>query len=235
MKWFYAYEGQSLGPVDDSELAHLAGAGRIDGSTLVWNEGLPDWRPYAQVGPILAAAPPALGVSNAAPQRFQPAVGAAMRYAGFWVRVGAALLDFLIVIPVLALVFLAFYLAVPDFLSAFFPGRAAQGNGALLPFRLITMAIGISYETFFVGKWGATPGKMICKLRVVRPDGDRVSYLRAFARYFGRLLSAIPLDLGYLIVAFDSEKRGLHDYICSTRVIHTRPNAEAEELVSFRY
>jgi uncharacterized RDD family membrane protein YckC len=42
---------------------------------------------------------------------------------------------------------------------------------------------------------------------------------RAFGRYFGKLLSAIILGIGYIMAAFDSEKRALHDMICDTRVI----------------
>ena len=37
---------------------------------------------------------------------------------------------------------------------------------------------------------------------------------------FAELLSGMICDIGYLIVAFDSQKRGLHDHICNTRVIY---------------
>jgi uncharacterized RDD family membrane protein YckC len=45
---------------------------------------------------------------------------------------------------------------------------------------------------------------------------------RAFGRYFAKILSAIILGIGYIMVGFDSEKRGLHDMICDTRVIRVR-------------
>jgi len=47
----------------------------------------------------------------------------------------------------------------------------------------------------------------------------KVTYLRAFARHFAEFLSGIILGIGYLMVAFDREKRALHDHICNTRVI----------------
>jgi uncharacterized RDD family membrane protein YckC len=84
---------------------------------------------------------------------------------------------------------------------------------------LIQFGIGVAYETWFVGKFAATPGKMACKIKVVNADGSKVSYLKALGRYFAKMLSSLILFIGYIMVAFDSEKRGLHDHICNTRVI----------------
>jgi uncharacterized RDD family membrane protein YckC len=224
MNWFYAYEGQPLGPVDDSELAHLAVTGRINASTLVWHNGLPDWRPYAEVAPMAPAigGPPALPLPGAAVRSLPAVAGPALPYAGFWVRVAATIFDGLILTPVYVVAFIAFFVEFPDFLS----GDDAQGSSWRLLFNLLVLVVTALYETFFVGTWGATPGKMICDLRVVRADGARVTYLRSLCRYFAKCLNQATFMLGYVIVAFDSEKRGLHDYICSTRVIHTRPSSE---------
>lgn len=46
MKWYYAKDAQQQGPVDEAELARLVASGTIQGSTLVWCEGMPDWLPY---------------------------------------------------------------------------------------------------------------------------------------------------------------------------------------------
>ena len=75
-------------------------------------------------------------------------------------------------------------------------------------------------ETWLIGKYGATLGKMACGIRVVRPDGSPVTYLRAFGRYWAKFLSGIMLLIGYIIAAFDAEKRALHDHICDTRVVY---------------
>jgi len=84
---------------------------------------------------------------------------------------------------------------------------------------LVSMAINCVYEGLFVAKMGSTPGKMAFGMRVVRPDGSRVGMARAFGRYFAKLLSALILGIGYIVAAFDSEKRALHDMICDTRVV----------------
>jgi uncharacterized RDD family membrane protein YckC len=83
----------------------------------------------------------------------------------------------------------------------------------------LQIAIGVAYTTWFLGRYGATLGKMACKLKVVTAEGDRVSYLRAFGRHFAEWLSGMILLVGYIMAAFDREKRALHDHICNTRVI----------------
>ncbi|HEU5395564.1 MAG TPA: RDD family protein [Verrucomicrobiae bacterium] len=84
----------------------------------------------------------------------------------------------------------------------------------------LELAIGGTYETLMVGKYGATLGKMACKIKVVTADGGRVSYARACGRYFAKMLSGFTCLIGYVIAIFDNpQKRALHDYLCNTRVV----------------
>lgn len=87
---------------------------------------------------------------------------------------------------------------------------------------LVGIVLGCTYETFFVVKYGATPGKMALGLKVVRPDGSGIDVGRAIGRYFAKMLSAIIIYIGYIMAGFDAQKRALHDMICDTRVIKTR-------------
>ncbi len=106
-------------------------------------------------------------------------------------------------------------------------GMAMAGGGTpeeLLKAQYVAMGvnllIALVYEVFFIGKFGATPGKMVLKLKVVRADGQPVSYLRAFGRHWATGLSAIIMGIGYLMAGFDREQhRSLHDRICDTRVV----------------
>ena len=75
------------------------------------------------------------------------------------------------------------------------------------------------YSGFFLSRYGATPGKMALGIQVVRSDGTRVSFLRGGSRSLAEKLSAWLLYMGYLIAAFDDQKRTLHDHICDTRVV----------------
>ena len=130
-----------------------------------------------------------------------------MRYAGFWIRLGAKFLDGLITGIV------CFVLALP-----FAAGKETSMFGPMISV-LINLLLPLAYSVFFVGKYRATPGKMACGLVIVRADGDSVSYMRALGRHCAEILSSLILLIGYIMAAFDSEKRALHDRICDTRVI----------------
>ena len=49
--------------------------------------------------------------------------------------------------------------------------------------------------------------------------GIVTAYLRAFGRFWAEMLSGLVCAIGYIIAAFDDEKRSMHDHICDTRVI----------------
>jgi len=86
------------------------------------------------------------------------------------------------------------------------------------------------YEVLMLHYWGATLGKMACGLKVVRPDGSSLGWGVSFGRYFmyNVVISAIPIVNWILLITTatmagtDAQKRGLHDRVCDTRVIHTR-------------
>ncbi len=135
-----------------------------------------------------------------------------MNYAGFWIRFAARFVDGIILMIANYLIQGVLTVALNSFdeaglaLAAIFAG-------------LFSMAANIAYFTYFYGKFGATPGKMALGLRVVREDGSPITYLRAFARFWADILNTFTFFIGYLLIVFDSEKRALHDHICSTRVI----------------
>jgi len=81
------------------------------------------------------------------------------------------------------------------------------------------LVLNLAYFTFFHGTWGQTIGKMIFGLRVVRPDGQPLTYSRALVRTVGYFLSAIPFFLGFLWTGFSSDKRSWHDTLTDTIVV----------------
>ena len=148
----------------------------------------------------------------------------AMTYGGFWIRFVAYLIDAIILTvigTVVQLLFVGSLRTVVPIQPGTPPTPELFGRlfGALGLASLINIAIAATYEGFFVGKLGATPGKMALSLKVVRPDRSPVTLGRAFGRYFAKLLSGIILLIGYIMAGFDAEKRALHDMICDTRVI----------------
>jgi uncharacterized RDD family membrane protein YckC len=140
----------------------------------------------------------------------------ALNYAGFWIRVLAYIIDTVILDIFLVPLSFAIRFAVGG------PVNPLQINWtAMLVNTPISLLLVCSYYTFFVGKYGATPGKMATKLRIVNPDGSPVSYAKALGRMFAVMVSFLCCYIGVLMVAWDAEKRGLHDRMCSTRVIQT--------------
>lgn len=129
-----------------------------------------------------------------------------MEYGGFWIRFAARLIDGVI----LGGLNLVFSLLLAAYARNVF-------TVILVPaFSLVAVFI---YDVWFVARLGATPGKMVFQLKVTTENGARVSTGRAIARYFGYWLDSLTLGIGYLMAAFDDQKRALHDHVCGTRVI----------------
>ena len=148
-------------------------------------------------------------------------------------RLGAAFLDAIILMPLFLLVYAGYFflygnifaeLANPHNADAL---RAFQKT-AILYGLILTMAQG-AYSAFCISRFGGTPGKRICELRVVRGSGAPVTFGRGFGRYCAKQLPrTIPiLGLVYLVldsvfIFSDAERRSLHDQICDTRVIRSK-------------
>lgn len=247
MNWYYMKDGQQAGPVDEAEFQRLVASGAILPATKVWKEGMADWVSYSEVGaPAVNAHQETVtcAVSGKAVPKDQAvqisghwisaerkeeylqklregvAIDTGLNYAGFWIRFGAKLVDGLILlIPNMAIQF-----GIPLLMGAgeVDPKDPFQHWPSMLVVFLLQIIIGVSYSVWFVGSRGATPGKMACGLKIVRPDGSPVGYGLAFGRMFAEILSGLTIYIGYLMAAFDSEKRALHDRICSTRVIKVK-------------
>ncbi|MGE5190162.1 MAG: RDD family protein [Gemmatimonadota bacterium] len=202
MDWYYVDNGRRIGPVDDTTLQVLVNAGAVGPGTLVWREGMSGWQPYAAARPEGAGAP--------------GAAAAALPYAGFWIRVVAKLVDSAILWAAGVALALAFAPVTGGFRAALASPFAENEHPLLL---LAQIAGAAAYSTLFVGRYGATPGKMAAGLKIVTPDGGKVGYGTALCRYFAEILSSVILGIGYLMIAFDAQKRGLHDRICRTRVV----------------
>lgn len=137
----------------------------------------------------------------------------ALPKAGFWIRVVATLLDGVIVF-VLQFV-LGFLLAMAGFATS---GGGAEEVGTLV--MLFGYVLSFAYYIIFTGHGGQTPGKMALRIKVIHTDGSDIGYGKAaFREVVAKFISAIILCIGYLMVAFDEQKQGLHDRMSDTYVI----------------
>jgi uncharacterized RDD family membrane protein YckC len=225
MDWFYVENQSRFGPVNEAEFARLVGAGTIRRETLVWRAGMKEWQPYGALLPT-PPAPPASpeGTTFSAPSATMSAVRpvTTLRYAGFWIRFLARIVDgliiglvnFVVTMP-LGIASFGFLTGTPDL------SDIASMVGMILLATTIKVAIAGVYEITLTTMKGATLGKMALGLKVVRPDGSGISAGRSAGRFFGTWLSGVILCIGYIIAGFDDEKRSLHDRLCDTRVIRT--------------
>ncbi len=228
MKWFYVENGVQQGPVTEYELRSLRSSGKLTSSSLVWRDGMEDWAPYDQsLGEeteVLPTPPTIASEVTVDLQADQP-----IRYAGFWIRAGAKIIDGFILGALQMMIAMVF--AIVAGVSGAIAESTGSGNaeelsplfvvGYLLLW-ILMFAISIGYTTFFHGRYGATWGKMALGIKVVSPTGESINYMRAFGRAFAEMLSGIIIYIGYIMAGFDSEKRSLHDLICETRVIYKK-------------
>ena len=143
------------------------------------------------------------------------------RYGGFWIRLVARLIDAILINVILLIVRIPFGVTMFGPTSGADP-RGAAARSAMLFVTLLSVVAAACYEIFFIAARGATIGKMIFGLRVVRADGSKVSLGVSVGRYFAQLISSITLGIGYIMAGFDHQKRTLHDRICDTRVIYSK-------------
>jgi uncharacterized RDD family membrane protein YckC len=142
----------------------------------------------------------------------------AWRYGGFWIRVGARLIDGILLATAQASIALLFF---GTFGAQFSPTvTRSKSMGLQVGFQVVSYTIAIVYEAAFLHYRGATPGKMALGLKVIRSDGGPLGWGVSFGRYLMHLISGLILLIGYIMVGFDNEKRALHDRVCDTRVIY---------------
>ena len=135
-----------------------------------------------------------------------------IRYAGFWIRVAASLIDTLLLVLITAPILTAVYG------SAYWTGEQAV-SGALDVF-LNYIFPAVAVIIFWIYK-SATPGKIALKLKIVdAKTGGKPTAGQLIGRYLGYYLSAIPFLLGIIWVAFDKKKQGWHDKLAGTLVIY---------------
>lgn len=139
-------------------------------------------------------------------------------HAGFWLRAVAYLIDGLILAPV----FVALYLVVAG--SSAVP--PAMQPGGMVPFRAFPslwfvwfLVPWIYYAFCESSAWQATPGKLALGLRVTDEYGRRIGFGRATGRFFGKFVSGLILDIGYMLAGWTARKQALHDAMAGCCVV----------------
>ncbi len=128
------------------------------------------------------------------------------QYAGFWIRTFATIIDSVLVI--LLMIPLMMMLGLGESSQIFSPMDIG-----------INLLIIVATIIFWITK-GATPGKMVTKVKIVDANtGGELSVGQSVIRYIGYIIGTIPLLLGFFWIAFDKKKQGWHDKMAGTVVI----------------
>ncbi len=147
-------------------------------------------------------------------EQFQPQPDPRSAYGGFWRRVGAVIIDGII----LGVIFtpLSILVGAAD-------NEAGQEGGGVALLQSLTVVIAwLYYALMESSSLQATIGKLAVGVMVTNTDGQRISFLRATGRYFAKFLSSIILMIGYIMVAFTAKRQGLHDMLVDTLVVRGR-------------
>ncbi|MEO5715951.1 MAG: RDD family protein [Luteolibacter sp.] len=201
-QWYYSESGQQRGPVTEDEIKSLLESRRIHPDTLVWTQGMPDWKAASSID--------GLQVSPYAPPASDPT--AAIDWSGYepsgsqvrpWVRYWARTFDFLLFCVVLGGVVMAVWPKVGEMNDTFFGVLLLLGYNFVEPVMLSTI--------------GNTPFKALLRVRVRNNDGTKPSYAKALRRTFAVWIrgQGLGIPLVALITGITSYSRLSNDGVTS--------------------
>lgn len=153
---------------------------------------------------------------------------AQIKYAGFWRRFLAFFVDtFILNLIGMVLQTLLGKNPIEMFLNmnSLEELQEFQNSASTTVISLMGLIVGLFYYSiFYVNYDGATPGKRLMAIKVIRDDGSKVTYPVIFIRYLSSFISPFIMGIGYLMVFWDRKKQALHDKIAKTVVVKTEEN-----------
>lgn len=243
MKWFYIDTSitdgdRRQGPYSIDEIRDFVNEGKIKDETLVWHTGEANWKAWKDFPE--ASEPPEPTEEELLKQTIETLLQGRMqrkRFAGFFVRANAFIIDNLILSVVGALFLYVMSLAgmldlnaVSEIVNQYIDNPASTelvSKALELPgmstFFTIWSVVQAIYFIVFHAVWGATPGKKLLRIHVEMANGEKLSWAFSIFRFVASIVTQATLifyGLGYLIVLIDPQKRALHDFIAQTRVVH---------------
>lgn len=157
-----------------------------------------------------------------------------VNYAGFWIRFLASFLDTLfLALPVAIVIYFLSDGNWFDFTQYQQNMQYAMGGNASkalseqpqvsLKWELLFEVSVLIVTIIFWRRWrGATPGKRFCHIHIVDAKTfEDIDNKQAITRSLGYIISTFVLLIGFFMVAFRKDKRGLHDLLAGTSVIYS--------------
>ena len=235
--WFHGAVGATTpqGPIPLDMLRKMFADGRLPLDTRVWTEGMTGWegaasRPeFASQSDANSVAAEPISVAVVDPsfaERPLQALGYqtpgtfVAQYAGLWLRVWAAIIDWIILWAVARVI----DAGIMMFMNlAIVPGASGPSQWYLtvLPTSFSTMILRwVYYALMESSSLRATVGKMAIGLLVINDHGaTRITFGRATGRHFAKYISDFTMGIGYMMAGWTQKKQALHDLIASTLVV----------------
>lgn len=250
--WYYAdaYNKQQ-GPVTGQDMRALYQQGLLNDQSLIWREGMEGWQVLSSQPDLLQLpTPPSLEVSGidlrqdiqsintgsaalpggggwSNPPAVSPADHTWIVHGGLWRRFAANCIDGVVTSLLSALFLFPLALIFGVSMGALLELDAEAGPPIV--FTTLNWAITLALPAVYFA-WmhssstQASIGKLAVGIKVCRPDGERLSFLRALGRYvaytlFVLLTCGLGLLISGLMVAFSERKQALHDMICDSLVV----------------
>lgn len=154
-----------------------------------------------------------------------PVPAAQIKYAGFWIRWVANIIDgFILGIPLaVIIIFFIFFALTKSTRSGY-----EDTTGINLIVRLVGFVVSWLYFILMTKKYGATLGKRILGLVVISDKSENLSWGQVILREtIGKIVSAVILYIGYIMAGFTQKKQALHDMIASTVVVYKDPEKKS--------
>jgi uncharacterized RDD family membrane protein YckC len=180
----------------------MLNSGMLSTDDLYWKEGNQDW---LTIHNAFQRTNPPLMIPQA--ERRASAANLSSVHPGFWLRLGAYLIDSILssVVIFIAAFLWGFTMAA----SGVYDRDLIEGSGSIIG----VLGVWLYYALFESSSKQATPGKLAFDFVVTDMNGERISFGKATARYFGMILSGLMLGFGFIMCAFTEKKQCLHDIL----------------------
>ena len=215
MDIYIAKGGQQTGPFTEDQLKSMIQSGMANLSDQAWHQDLTEWTPLHRIlklsPPIPSVQPPPFRPSSAAP--VTPPVAHSGEPASFGIRVGAYIIDFIVV-------------GIGAFVAGFVVGAVflSGGNASADEVETVGNLVGLLTGWLYFALMESSPkqatvGKLACGLVVTDLSGQRINFGKASGRYFAMIPSALILGIGFLMCLWTQRKQCLHDIMAGCLVV----------------
>lgn len=146
------------------------------------------------------------------------------KFAGFWLRVAAYIIDYFVLGSVLAALMVFIGLAMGLSTAIFYDMEDQANQVVIVTLSAILGIMGLAaswlyYAVLESGSYQGTLGKMLLNLKVTDLEGEQISFSRATGRFFGKFLSSFIIYIGYIMIGLTEKKQGLHDILAGCLVV----------------